>query len=516
MKPSHILAIDQGTTSSRAIVFDRRLKVVGVAQKEFRQHFPKPGWVEHDPEEIWKTRRRHLPRRDPQGRHQAGRRSPPSASPTSARRWSSGTARPASRSTAPSSGRTGAPPTPAPRSAPPATRPRSPRRTGLLLDPYFSGTKVAWLLDHVKGARATGRARRALLRHDRHLPDLAADRRQGPRHRRHQRLAHAALRHPHGRLGRRAAGALRRARARILPEVRDCAADYGVTDKAILGAAIPILGVAGDQQAATVGQACFEPGMLKSTYGTGCFALLNTGRQAVRSRNRLLTTIAYQLDGKRTYALEGSIFIAGAAVQWLRDGLKIIKRAAETAELARKADPEQQRLSRAGLRRPRRAVLGRRRARRDLRPHPRHDGGRVRPRRAGSRSATRPATCSRPCAATGGGGGRRAPSCASTAAWSPRTGRCSSSPTSSTRRSTGRRSWRRRRSAPPISPVCAPASTRRRPSSPRAGSSTAASRRRWRTGSRSKTRRVAGRRVAHPQPAAVLTVRPLSRSAAGI
>ena len=127
----------------------------------------------------------------------------------------------------------------------------------------------------------------------------------------------------------------------MLPEVKDCAAEFGVTDKRVLGAAIPILGVAGDQQAATIGQACFEPGMLKSTYGTGCFALLNTGEEAVHSKNRLLTTIAYQLDGKRTYALEGSIFIAGAAVQWLRDGLKIIKRAANSAKLAARADPEQ-------------------------------------------------------------------------------------------------------------------------------------------------------------------------------
>jgi glycerol kinase len=127
----------------------------------------------------------------------------------------------------------------------------------------------------------------------------------------------------------------------MLPEVRDCAADYGVTSREILGAAIPITGVAGDQHAATIGQACFEPGMLKATYGTGCFALLNTGSQAVRSQNRLLTTIAYQLAGRRTYALEGSIFIAGAAVQWLRDGLKIIRRAADTADLARRSDPAQ-------------------------------------------------------------------------------------------------------------------------------------------------------------------------------
>ena len=127
----------------------------------------------------------------------------------------------------------------------------------------------------------------------------------------------------------------------MLPEVKDCAADFGVTDRRILGAAIPILGVAGDQQAATVGQACFAPGMVKSTYGTGCFALLNTGGEAVKSKNRLLTTIAYRLGGKRTYALEGSIFIAGAAVQWLRDGLKLIRRASDAGALAAKADPDQ-------------------------------------------------------------------------------------------------------------------------------------------------------------------------------
>jgi glycerol kinase len=127
----------------------------------------------------------------------------------------------------------------------------------------------------------------------------------------------------------------------MLPQVRDCAADFGTTRPELFGRAIPILGVAGDQQAATCGQACFEPGMLKSTYGTGCFALLNTGAEPVTSENRLLGTIAYQLDGKPTYALEGSIFIAGAVVQWLRDGLKIIREAAETQALAEAADPHQ-------------------------------------------------------------------------------------------------------------------------------------------------------------------------------
>ena len=130
--------------------------------------------------------------------------------------------------------------------------------------------------------------------------------------------------------------------ASLLPEVKDCAADFGTTDPKLLGAAIPICGVAGDQQAATVGQACFEPGMMKSTYGTGCFALLNTGARPLHSQNRLLTTVAYQLDGKRTYALEGAIFIAGAAVQWLRDGLKLVKSAGETGALAKAADPNQQ------------------------------------------------------------------------------------------------------------------------------------------------------------------------------
>ncbi|MEY9162709.1 glycerol kinase [Sinorhizobium fredii] len=128
----------------------------------------------------------------------------------------------------------------------------------------------------------------------------------------------------------------------MLPEVKDCAADFGITEASFLGAAIPILGVAGDQQAATIGQACFKPGMLKSTYGTGCFALLNTGKDIVRSKNRLLTTIAYRLNGKTTYALEGSIFVAGAAVQWLRDGLKVIKAAPDTGTLAESADPTQE------------------------------------------------------------------------------------------------------------------------------------------------------------------------------
>ena len=163
----------------------------------------------------------------------------------------------------------------------------------------------------------------------------------------------------------------------MLPEVRDCRGRFGVTAPDLFGAAIPILGIAGDQQAATIGQACLQPGMMKATYGTGCFALLNTGAQAVASRNRLLTTIAYQLDGERTYALEGSIFIAGAAVQWLRDGLGVIRSAAESHGSGRRRRSRAGRDPGARVHRPRRALLGARSPRRTLRPDAQH-----RPRRA--------------------------------------------------------------------------------------------------------------------------------------
>ena len=215
------------------------------------------------------------------------------------------------------------------------------RKTGLLLDPYFSGTKVAWILDHVKGSRA--RADKGQLAFGTIDSFLISRLTMGKVHATDATNASRTLLLDIG------SGAwddellaLFNVPRAILPEVKDCAADFGMADAAWFGAEIPILGVAGDQQAATVGQACFEPGMMKSTYGTGCFALLNIGTKPVRSKKRLLTTIAYQLDGQRTYALEGSIFIAGAAVQWLRDGLGIIRSASETGSLARKADPQQQ------------------------------------------------------------------------------------------------------------------------------------------------------------------------------
>ncbi|HVY20756.1 MAG TPA: glycerol kinase GlpK [Bauldia sp.] len=336
---AHILAIDQGTTSTRAIVFDKALRVRGLAQQEFAQHFPRAGWVEHDPEEIWQSVVRTC--------RAAIRKSGVKATAIAALGITN------QRETVVVWDRkTGAPIHPAivwqdRRTAPACAALRDAgheaevtARTGLLLDPYFSATKVNWLLNHVKGARK--RAERGELAFGTIDTFLIWRLTAGGVHATDATNAsRTSLFNIHtGAWDDRLLDLFNVPRA-LLPEVKDCAADYGITDRAILGASIPITGVAGDQQAATVGQACFSPGMLKSTYGTGCFALLNTGSKAVSSQNRLLTTIAYQLSGKRTYALEGSIFIAGAAVQWLRDGLRIIRRAPDTAALAKSADPTQ-------------------------------------------------------------------------------------------------------------------------------------------------------------------------------
>jgi glycerol kinase len=335
----HILAIDQGTTSSRAIVFDKSLKVRGVAQKEFAQHFPKAGWVEHDPEDIWRsvvaTSRAAIRR--------AGVTAAAIAAIgiTNQREtvvvWDRTTGKPIHRAIVWQDRRT-APVCAALRDA--GHEAEVTALTGLVLDPYFSATKINWLLNHVKGARKRAEAGDLCFGT---VDTFLIWRLTGGRV--HATDATNASRtllfniHT-GEWDDRLLAIFNVPRA-MLPEVRDSAADFGVTDRAILGAAIPICGVAGDQQAATVGQACFAPGMMKSTYGTGCFAILNTGSKAVASQSRLLTTIAYQLGGRRTYALEGSIFIAGAAVQWLRDGLKIIRRASDTAALAKQADPGQ-------------------------------------------------------------------------------------------------------------------------------------------------------------------------------
>jgi glycerol kinase len=336
--PTHLLAIDQGTTSTRAIVFDAALAPVAVAQQEFTQHFPRPGWVEHDPEEIWAsvvaTGRAAIA--------QAGVAAADLAAigitnqRETALIWDRATGKPIHNAIVWQDRRT-AEMCASLRAA--GREPNLTQKTGLLLDPYFSATKIAWLLDHVDGARAAAAQGRLcfgtvdsfllwrLTGGKLHATDAT-------------NAARTLLLDIHHARWDAELTDLFGVPQSLLPEVRDCAGDFGTTG--LFGGNIRILGVAGDQQAATVGQGCFAPGMMKSTYGTGCFALLNTGPQMVTSRNRLLTTIAYQLAGKRTFALEGAIFVAGAAVQWLRDGLNIIGRADQSGALAAAADPDEQ------------------------------------------------------------------------------------------------------------------------------------------------------------------------------
>ncbi len=329
-----ILAIDQGTTSTRAIVFDAQLRIKAVAQREFAQHFPASGWVEHDPEDLWRTTletcRAAL--------EQAG---PVAAIGITNQRetlliWDRATGQPIHRAIVWQDRRT-ADTCAALKAA--GHEGEVTARTGLLLDPYFSATKAAWLLDHVPGARA--RAERGELALGTVDCFLIWRLTEGRVHATDATNASRTM------LMNIATGGwdadlcrLFNVPMALLPEIRDCDARFGETT--LFGAPVPILGVAGDQQAATIGQACFAPGMMKSTYGTGCFALMNTGARMVPSRNRLLTTIAYRMKGQTAYALEGSIFIAGAVVQWLRDGLGIIGSAAQTQALAEAADPAQE------------------------------------------------------------------------------------------------------------------------------------------------------------------------------
>ena len=333
----HIIAIDQGTTSTRSIVFDASLKAVASAQEEFAQHYPRSGWVEHDAEDLWATAKRTL-----KGAVEKAGVAPSDiagiASPTSARRRCCGTARRGGRCTNAIVWQDR-------RTADLCDRLRGEghadavtQATGLLLDPYFSGTKLAWLLDNVEGARA--RAAAGTLAFGTVDSFLLWRLTGGKVHATDATNACRTLLYDieAGDWSQTMLDLLDIPRG-VLPEIRDSASDFGTTG--LLGGAVPILGIAGDQQAATIGQACFTPGMVKSTYGTGCFALMNTGATPVRSSSRLLTTVAYQLEGRRTYALEGAIFIAGAAVQWLRDELRIVEEASETGALAEAADPEQ-------------------------------------------------------------------------------------------------------------------------------------------------------------------------------
>ena len=334
-----VLAIDQGTTSSRAILFDGTHVPVATAGKEFEQHFPQSGWVEHGPEDIWETTLSTC--RDAIAKAGVTPGEIAAIGITNQREttvvWDRDSGKPLHRAIVWQDRRTAAACEELKKAG---FESKVQATTGLLLDPYFSATKVAWILDNVDGARDAADAGRLAFGT---IDSFLLWRLTGGRvHATDATNASRTLLYDihEGRWSEEMCG-LFRVPMPLLPEVRDCADDYGETDADIFGGAIKITGVAGDQQAATVGQACFQEGMMKATYGTGCFALLNTGQTAVASSHRLLTTIAYQLDGRPTYALEGSIFIAGAAVQWLRDGLKIIGNAAEAGELARAADQTQ-------------------------------------------------------------------------------------------------------------------------------------------------------------------------------
>jgi glycerol kinase len=336
----YLIAIDQGTTSTRAILFDAALSPVAIAQQDLRQIYPAPGWVEHDPEEIWSaslaTTREVLAKVGAAAEEVAGIGIANQRETTII--WDRATGKPIhnaivwqDRRTADTCARL--------REA--GHEPQIAARTGLLLDPYFSATKISWLLDHVDGARAAAQAGRLAFGT---VDSFLLSRLTGGQV--HASDATNAARTllfditraewDHGLCE------IFRVPVPLLPQVHDCAHEFGTTLPDLFGGRIRILGLAGDQQAATIGQGCFTPGMIKSTYGTGCFALLNIGSQPVASRHRLLTTIAYQLGGKRTYALEGAIFIAGAAVQWLRDALKVIARAEDVNALAAVADPAEQ------------------------------------------------------------------------------------------------------------------------------------------------------------------------------
>jgi len=327
-----ILAIDQGTTSSRAIVFDRGGQPRASAQREFRQHYPADGWVEHDPEEIWSSTLAVA--RDALRDAESKGLQVQAVGITNQRETTLVWERDSGRAIH------GAIVWQDRRTAEICDRLRSPdvetlvaERSGLRVDPYFSATKVAWILDHVEGARR--RAERGELAFGTvdsfllwrltggrvHATDATNACRTGLYNIHEMDWDPELLR-------------LYRVPEALLPRVEDCTADFGMTEPSLFGRSLPILGIAGDQQAAAIGQACFDEGSIKSTYGTGCFVILNTGDKAVLSRNRLLTTICYRIGGKATYAIEGSIFVSGATVQWLRDGLGIIERASDTEALA--------------------------------------------------------------------------------------------------------------------------------------------------------------------------------------
>ncbi len=336
MSSKYILALDQGTTSSRAMLFDVQGNIVSSAQKEFTQIFPQPGWVEHDPEEIWSTQfgtlAEAVAKAGIQMKHIAGIGITNQRETTIV--WEKNTGKPIYNAIVWQDRRT-APYCDQLKSQGLADEIRS--RTGLIIDSYFSATKLKWILDKVPGARQKAESGQLafgtvdtwlawkLSGGDLLVTDVS-------------NASRTMLMNIHTGKWDPELLKLFNIPGNILPEIKPSSRIYGVTGNIVPGSRIPIAGIAGDQQAALFGQMCIEPGMVKNTYGTGCFMLLNTGKNAIHSRNNLLTTVAWQIDDEMTYALEGSVFIAGAVVQWLRDELKIIRHSQEIEELARQVD----------------------------------------------------------------------------------------------------------------------------------------------------------------------------------
>jgi glycerol kinase len=329
---AHLVALDQGTTSSRAIVFDDSGRTVALAQREFKQHYPQPGWVEHDAEEIWSTQldvaaealnKAKLKPADVAAIGITNQRETTVL-------WNRKTGKPVHRAIVWQDRRTAGV---CDKLRSDGKEPMIHDKTGLLLDPYFSGTKVAWLLDNVPGARKAAAAGELacgtidswltykLTEGALHVTDAS-------------NASRTLLMNIHaGDWDDRLLATLRVPRE-ILPEIRSSSEAYGTVASSLPLAGMAIAGLVGDQQGALFGQACFERGLVKNTYGTGCFMLMNTGEQATKSRHKLLTTVAWRIDGKTEYAIEGAVFIGGAAVGWLRDGLGVIKSSSDVAELA--------------------------------------------------------------------------------------------------------------------------------------------------------------------------------------
>ncbi len=330
-----LIAIDQGTTSSRAIAFDVDGGIVAVSQQEFTQHYPRPGWVEHDPEEIWATTVATL--REVLARLKSENRQAAAIGITNQREttviWERKSGKPVHNAIVWQDRRTADSCAALKKKG---LEPLIAEKTGLLLDPYFSATKIAWILDRKPELRAA--AERGELAFGT-IESFLLWRLTGGLHASDATNASRTMLYgiETGNWDQELLEIFGVPRA-LLPEVADNCGSYGVTDAALFGRAIPITAMIGDQQAAAIGQGCIAPGTVKSTYGTGCFVLQNTGSEIVRSRHRLLSTVAYRLAGQSSYAIEGSIFVAGAAIQWLRDGLRLFGKAEETEEMARRAE----------------------------------------------------------------------------------------------------------------------------------------------------------------------------------